>query len=329
MSQVQPDIFTSIDYLCIVVILMDCERMFTNIVLYCIFFISVATHMSHPLLITGTLVFLFLFRAYHIGKDDKRPAKKMMVLIILSLCGFLTMTKPLSRSRNIFFAGSLIQKGILKTYLHDKCGTKNYSLCRYADDLPDNADVFWWLPSSPLYQIGGWKNADSACGRIVYDVMTDPKYFGLYVVGTIKQAGSQAVTFSIGEGNTPMSPDANTYYAMQSFFPGEFGMFNNAWQNKADITKSLVLPNKALAVIILCSVIALRFIFIRWHSLSRNMKLVLFVCISGVIFNCLDCAAFGTISGRYGGKMIWLIPFCVLAWIATKSKVKSQNQKVG
>ena len=78
----------------------------------------------------------------------------------------------------------------------------------------------------------------------------------------------------------------------------------------------------ALAINIYKS-IKMLLVFERWKHMAKEMKMVLIICVAGIIFNCLDCAAFGVVNGRYGCKMIWLLPFCIILYFAGTRKKSS------
>ena len=317
-SEVQPDVFTSIAFLCIITILMGKEDKKTNVLLYILFFISVAVHLSHPTLMIITLLFLLIFSRLYIDKTGVRPRKKILILIILSFGSMLTMAVQFSKSSHVFFIGSLLQKGVLKKYLDDNCAVKSYKICTYKEVLPTGADEFWWSPGSPLYKIGEWQGTRHEFNDIIHSVLTSPKYLKLYIIATVKQAGQQAVTFNIGDGNVPFPPGTKINDVVSEYFPRDVYWLNDTKQNKLHLWLVLATPNKVFSIVIISTLLALGYVLVKWQRLSKEMRIVLFVCITGIFLNCLDCAAFGIVNGRFGCKMIWLIPFCVMVWLASQ-----------
>ena len=312
-SQVQPDVFTPIAFLCITLILMNKENRRTNVLLYTLFFFAVAVHLSHPVLMFASLAFLFIFSKLYRGYKDGRPSRKLATLFILSVVALITMVTPLSKSKHIFFMGSLLEKGVLKPYLDHQCASRSYKLCAYKDVLPKKADDFWWDPQSPLNKMGDWKSVAPEFNEIIHDIFSKPSYIRLYAYGTFRQAAWQLVTVNIGDGNQSFPPGAFVNRTVAKYFPGEIGGFDNAVQNQKPMMDSLAIPNKIFGYITAVCLLGLVFFMLRWRRLASEMKLVLIVCLAGILLNCLDCAAFGTINGRYGCKMIWLIPFCLMA----------------
>jgi len=326
-SQVQPDVFTSIAFLCITVILADRKEKKANFSLYALFFVSVAVHLSHPVLMVASLVFVFLTSRVLIDKT-LTSIKKVVTLLILSVLSIVVMLTPLHKSKHIFFMGSLLEKGVLKKYLDDNCQVKSYKLCVYKDSLPADANVFWWDANSPLYKTGDWKSVRPEFNEIIHNIFTTPAYTKLYATATVKQALSQAVTFNIGDGNQSFPEGSYVNKMIVAYFPNELNSFNASTQNKEQILDKVAPANKLFAILVIVCLLAMPYIFARWRNLSTEMKLLLVICLTGTLLNCFDCAAFGIVNGRYGCKMIWLIPFGVLVCVAMNkgdSKIQPIN----
>ena len=327
-SQVQPDMYTAVALLCIALLLIGGQSKANGVILHILFFISVAVHLSHPLLFVGVLVVLLLVkRTFTDNADRMKTNKKIALLTGLSLAAILIMGPALSKSKHVFFVGSLLEKGVLKTYLDDNCAAKNYKICAYKDVLPLKADAFWWDDNSPLYKMGTWKSVKPEFNDIIHDIMTTPKYLGLYLNAAARQAGQQAVTFNIGDGNTDFPKGTNLNGRIAEYLPREINSFDNDVQNKGPIWDALAIPNRIFVVVVLLSLLTIAVASMQWKGLQKEAKLLVLICITGVIFNILDCAAFSILNGRYGCKMIWLLPFCALCLMLNKvsSSIKQLN----
>jgi hypothetical protein len=313
-SQVQPDVFTSIAFLCIVVILLDKKP---KAFYYVLFFIAVAVHLSHPVLMVGTLLLLLIFQKVYLA-EGQRVTGRIALMIGLSLASILLMGSALSKSKHVFFMGSLLEKGVLKKYLDDNCASNSYKLCAYKDALPKTADEFWWNNESPLYKTGDWSGTKTEFNDIIHHILTNPTYLGAYLAATGKQFTQQAVTYNIGDGNQKFPTGSNVNQRIAEYFPREIRSFNESRQNSVDMLGAFRVPNNVFQVVVIVALLVVIYAVTRWGDLSRALKLLFIVCLPGVLFNCLDCAAFGTLNGRYGAKMIWLIPLCAVAFLATR-----------
>ena len=221
--------------------------------------------------------------------------------------------------------GSLLEKGVLKKYLDDNCTTKTYKLCAYKDALPKKADDFWWDPSSPLNKMGDWKIVKPEFNDIIHDIFTKPAYIRLYAVSTVTQAEHQLITFNIGDGNQSFPPGSYVSRTITKYFPNDINQCDKATQNNSTVLERVAVSNKIFAGIIICSLLVLICMLSGWKNLSKEMKLLLLVCIAGILLNSLDCAAFGAINGRYGCKMAWLIPFCIMVF-ALNNRVQGRTE---
>ena len=310
-SMIHPDIFTSIACLCIVLLFAGDRH---KITLYVLFWVSVAVHMSHPILFAGLLLVLLLSRRLYVMPLWFRDVRnKSIILIVLSLSGIAVMGSALSKSKHVFFTGTLVEKGILQVYLKEQCGNKNYQLCAYKDQLPTTSDEFVWVSSSPLYKVGDWVGSKEEFTAINRDVMTTPRYLWMYIKQSFVQFGRQAMSFDIGTGTFMFREGTNVNEQMRLYMPGELAQFKSAIQNNTDLQKRVVWVNKILQVGVALSCLLLIYIMLfRRRKMSSALKQVLFILVVSVIINCADFAALSTVAGRYGAKMIWLLPFCAL-----------------
>ena len=325
-SQVQPDVFTPVALLCIILLLTGNAWKKTAFFLYLLFFVAAAVHLSHPLLFTMTLVCIMCLKRYFIAKEAYRQAnKKVVILISLSLASIIVMGAAFSKSKHVYFTGSLLEKGVLKKYLDDNCATKNYKICAYKDSLPVNSDYFVWDNKSPLYKIGDWNGTKAEFNDIIHNTLTTPKYLELYLLATAKQSWVQACRFNIGDGNVSFPVGSNVNNRVLEYFPREINQFNKSEQNSVrHFWFLLIVPNIIFVIVFYACLVALLFIFIRWKRMSSEMKLLFIVSFSGIILNIVDCAAFGTVNGRYGCKMMWLLPFCVILYFLSKRNMQNE-----
>jgi hypothetical protein len=316
--QVQPDIFTPIAFLCIILLLMGREGTAGKIVLYLLFFISVAVHLSHPLLLAGVVLLLWFVRRVYAAGDRKQKGVATITLILLCAASMLVMGSAFSKSRHVYFMGSLLEKGVLHTYLQDNCATHDFRICAYKHVLGNSSDHFIWESDSPLYKIGDWKGTKPEFNMIIHDVLTTPKYLWLFITASFREALRQAVTFRIGDGNDIFPIGSNVEQRIIAYFPHEAAMFHAARQNESDIGSAFYLPNRLFAFLVILSVVVIGYGVLKWNGLSGQLKVVVFVGITGVLLNCLDCATLSVVNGRYGCKMIWLLPFAAACMLLSK-----------
>ncbi len=329
-SQVQPDMYTSVAVLCIIAILAGEESSLDTILFYFIFFVSVATHLSHPLLFFGILAGLFFLKRMFTEKAHYGTInKKVLILLGMSLASIAIMGSALSKSKHVYFVGSLLEKGLLKKYLDVHCVEKKYQLCTYKDGLPDKSDDLLWDYGSVLYKMGGWSDTKKDFNAIIRDVLTEPAYLKLYVAATARQTFQQLGTFAIGIGNDAFTVGTNVNQCMAAYMPGEFAHFNAARQNKGALSVRLNSANLFLAIVVVASLlVVLSLLLFQRRKLSPAMLMFFIVSLVGILFNSMDCAAFGVVNDRYGSKTIWLLPFCVIVYFVVNycPKLSDKNK---
>lgn len=309
-SQVEPDLYTAMACLCATLILLNKENKSMTIVLYVFFFICVAIHLSHPLIFCLLLVLLFLLKPVYAPKETyKRINTQLCVLVLLTLSSIAIMGSAYSKSKHIFFAATLVHKKLFKAYLDEQCPVKNFSICLYKDEIPENPDEFMWNENGPLSKAGGWGAVKADFNEIAHDILTKPQYLSKFANAAIRQSALQAMTFNIGDGNFRFAPGSNVNNRVREYFPQEAGRFDRSKQNEQLLSTPFRTANILFTFIIIFSIVTIIMLLVRSKP-TYVVRSLLILCLSAIIINIVDCGSFGVTNGRYGAKMIWLIPFC-------------------
>lgn len=320
-SQLMADIYTPIAMLIAFLILSGNQKRSTLFILYTLYFIAVATHLSNLHILSLLLILVFIFRKKLFGAERlKQATTALFIMLLLSVFTIFISAGALTKSRHIFLMGSILDKGVLKTYLQDNCGKVDYALCRYKDSLPADVNVFLWDPqTSPLYKEGGWVTVKPEYDKIISDVFTTPKYLGLYFIRSLEFSCHQLLCFTIGEGNTFFAENSNVYDAVKKYVPNELHQYLYSEQNQGEFFGVFNKPNLYLNIVMACSFVLMIILIIEKRKfLPRQLILFLFICLAGIIINDIDCATFSQVNGRYGCRIMWLISFCTLILLFTK-----------
>ncbi len=235
--QVMPDIFTAIAFLCMTLLLLEKHTKKTQVLLYFIFFLSIAMHISHFLIFLLLLLILFTLKRYIFPtKDFFNTKKHFALLFILSAISIVTMGSALSKSKHIFFMGAMVEHGIAKKYLDDQCENKNYKLCTYKDSLPSRAYEFVWDEKSPVYKIGSWKESKKEFNEIIYNTLTEPKYIKMHVVESAKATFDQLTKFGIGEGNGSFLEGTLLHERISKYFSSDLKHYACSKQSESKLS---------------------------------------------------------------------------------------------
>jgi hypothetical protein len=110
----------------------------------------------------------------------------------------------LARNSNVFLLAKLLEEGPARSYLAAACETRQYSLCRYRNELDGltNDDLKWGF-ESPFQKVGGFDKLEPEAAEIVAGTL---RQYPLAVLRrAVADTGRQLLKFSIGEGLTPQT----------------------------------------------------------------------------------------------------------------------------
>lgn len=327
-SQLMPDIFTSITLLSLILILFGTFEQRTSILLYSLFFISVAMHMSHILMFGLLLVIVFGLRKYLLPRQNyPKRSLNIAILLLLTISSIVTMGSAFSKSKHVFFMGAMVEHGILKNYLDEYCDTKPYKLCAYKDSLPDKAYIFVWDEKSPINKIGGWKATKNEFQEIIYGTLTQPKYILMHIKESLKATLQQFRLFSIGDGNGSFLEGTLLQQRVSKYYPNDLLAYTSSKQNQSKLY-SLDFLNSLFAIVVVFSLLTLVFLWFKFASaLDGKIKIIVLIFFIGILLNAWDCGTFANAIDRLGSKMIWLIPFMTIL-LACKILYAKQKQEL-
>jgi hypothetical protein len=317
-SQLIPDIFTSIALLSLVLILFGKFPFKKNLALFILFFISAAMHMSHILLFSLLLIFIIIFRKKLLPTDIyKYRNADLGLLFILTISTILTMGSALSKSRHIFFMGAMLEHGILKTYLDDNCSEKQYKLCTYKDSLPAYAYQFIWeKEKSPLYKMGTWESVKPEFNEIISATLTQPKYIKLHAIASLKASADQLSKFGINDGNAAFLQGSTLYERIAEYTPGDLNSYSVSKQSTTGFGFTATWNHIFTFVVVLCLLLIIVSPYGIRSAGRSDLGSVSLIVLIAILINAWDCGTFANAIDRLGCKMIWPIPmFAILALI--------------
>jgi hypothetical protein len=205
--------------------------------------------------------------------------------------------------------GRMLQDGIVKAYLDAHCPDPYLHLCRYKDQIPQDADQFFW--HTPLFeqQLGGFEKLGPEMERIVLGAMKD------YPLWQIKSAtvatARQLVHVRTGEGveNTLW----HTYGVMRDRLPELLPAMDAARQQQTP-SISFALLNQVHYPIALTGMALLPIIFVLalFGCLPKSFAELTATAMLALLGNAAVCGAVSNPHDRYGARMVWIGAFIVL-----------------
>jgi hypothetical protein len=320
-NQIFADLFTSFIFLSSFLILTYTEVGKKKLVfLYFLFLWSVGSHLSH---ISITQLFLYAslpVAVFIINKflylSKSIVLKRASALIVIGFLAILLMGAAIAKSSAVFFTGKLCENGILKKYLDENCGTTDYKLCAFKDELTYPATEFVWDPEGATTKLGGWKATREEYGKIDKAIIKNPKYLKMLVVESVKASADQFLLNNIGDGNTGLLNEDNNTSTINRFFPGEFNLYVSSKENKVKgIDFSFF--NRIYNVCYILFAFSFVVLFLR-KTIRRQFDTVYLLAsmvIIGITVNNIVSASLANQINRFGLRVIWLLAFMTVLMV--------------
>lgn len=306
-NQLLPDFLTPIGLLAIFMLFIKGHTKNRQAVLYCLMFISAASHISNLFVYFISLIFLLLFFK---SKKDAFDFKEIKIKAITSFfilgIAYLIMMSAISKSRNIFFAGNMAQKGILQELLKDECSSNNFKFCLYKDSIPKSFEYFVWNTNSPLYRMGGWKEARSELKTLSKISVSESKYLKMHFIEGWKNFTQQLTSFDIGEGNGVFLENTLLIERIRNHIKLDRTLCLSSLQNTKGFS-GIECLNKFYQLTTCLSLVLFLIMFTRYHkTLSLEIKLLTLISCLVLISSSLLVAFTSEVSNRHGCKLMWL-----------------------
>lgn len=328
-----PDIFTAVLILALFLlgVCRDALRRWERWYLFLLATVSATLHVTMwP--IGAALVVLAVLARFTPFRRFAHPVP-MAVPLALALAGSLAGSYAIFQRVTLtpnsppHFLARLLADGPARDYLRTTCPASGLQLCAYLDTLPPTEDGFIWrmLPALPT---DAGKRIKAEAGQVVAGTI---RMFPLQVAGHMLANGArQLVTFP---SETQLSPDewhaaitdgpaaARTLAASLAATPQAHGAFDRP---ALDVVNAV---HAAVALLCLPAAIALFVVAIR-RRVFRPAALLATVA-AGLLTNGFVSGAFGGVFGRYEGRVIWLLPFAVLAAALALRRSSQLNPREG
>ncbi len=314
-GQVITDIFSSIGILCILhLALNDRLGKLNSILLFTIYFIANAMHMSHLLINVLLLISVLLIARFFFRDTIVLAYKNILILFALSFLGIVIMGSSLAKSKNVFFMGRMAENGILKEFLRENCPDKQFKLCDCIDSIPANTTDFLWDPQSPLYtKFEKWSDAQDEFGQIIRTTFLTPKYLFHHIRESVKGGFKQLIYFDAGDGNGAFVGETRLYGRIKRYFSSESKQYSQSRQNRGLLKPgNLVNINNAYRIVIITSILFLLcFMLLKKlrEKISVQNKFIAILFLFAILVNAFVNASLVVVTDRFGAKLIWMIPF--------------------
>lgn len=328
-SQIMTDVFTSIAFLAIVLLLFYRRLLIPEqIFLYILLLFSILTHKSHFLLFSVFFVAVLVF--YFSNSYMKRSIiLRRFILVGIVIIGswfsaplvnyaYNSGKYKMQSAAHVFYMGRLTYTGMLQRILDDICDEKEGNklcLCKYKNNLPESHGAFLWHAGSPLYRCGGWKNSEKEFNEIIKYSFSKPEYIAWHLKSSVFSYFRQIIEFN---GSKIFYTYKSAERNISKHFKYERNQYVNSLQyNEQPGNSTFLAVFRAQYLLIILSVFFLLFIFgkkiIKRFS-YQDRSIIIFVILI-LLINPAVTSIIAGVSERYQGKIIWLLPFVLLLLI--------------
>lgn len=310
-SYVIPDIFTSVSFVCLLLLLKyNHLKLYNKIVTIAVFAVSIATHSSHYLIFFIYIAILLPITHFKIFKFEYKNimlSAGILATTCISIVGFnyvLTKEAFISRGGHVFMMARFNEWGILKQYLDENCESKNYKICPYKDNIP--IFFIWNFNESPLYKTGGWEANKEEYNNIIWDIATTPKYLKKICIRSAESTLKLFFNFE-HEFVTPQNHESPAYLAMVK----HLNLYSREYMGSKVMNNSY--NEKIFSTIQYVFLFIFLFYYLTQINTNKYLTQLLLLVLVILAVNAFICGTFSDIVPRYQSRVIWLffLPFFI------------------
>lgn len=339
-SQLIPDIFTSVCWLSLALLLLAHSIKKVGVVIISLIFVIASMMHNTHLIVSLLTVVGFSIYMYVCRKNFKEKFDVLKKRILLCWCLSLSVWVLLpsihylhgfgfhtTKGSHVFFVSKLIQIGMLDKYLAEYCGERNYNLCDYQGQYDHN--FLWDYEKSPLYLTGGRDANKEEYNRLIKDMLLTPKYLKMFIQKSIQFTLKQLFSFHTGD-TPPQTEGSSPHAAIKNLFPDELLEYEMTHQQRNWLDWTLL--NYTQNWFILLSTLALFLLLLSPNlQLPANYRQLTALLFLFLLANAFVCGTLSDTTARFQSRIIWLIPFVAaigltLAYPQWKDKEKTQTQ---
>lgn len=326
-----PDIFATISFLALLVMLLSRElTKVTWVLISIIFTFSLSTHYSNiPIFILLFAIILFTMWRNH-RKGTLVLAWKR-IAITASLFVFTMIMIPTvnytyngkfrySESSHVFLLNHMIEIGAAQQYLEDNCHKNNFAICEYREDLDWD---FLWNYESPLYKTGGWKKNEKDFNAINNGIIYTPKYWPLLIHKTTEYTAKQLFLFETEIQK--INYDGTPCLEVERYLKKSVREIKSSKQVQG--RHKVELLNSVEGVVVFLGTIFLLFLAVlnrRLKVLSDGQKFLLTASLAYAVINALVCANLSTAIPRYHNRYAWFLVLISIYFIVDLYQKKDE-----
>jgi len=308
------DIFCGLAVLALYLLLMRAAHLWTSerMGLVVLIAVAAATHSATFALLAGLLL---CGAAVKLFAPPRVPARALgLGVIALALGGAMVFAADYAVAGRMAWTpggfalsfGRMLQDGIVSKYLDEHCPDPVLMLCRYKDELPLDADAWFW--GSPLFdRLGRFAGLDEEMATIALRSLA--AYPGLQLESAATDTARQLIDVHTGEG--VLSTIWHTYRMIELHTPRLAPAMHAARQQRGEISLAAVNDLQyplALAAMALLPLL----VFAAWRgTIAVDTGELAATIALALLGNAFICGVLSNPHDRYGARVVWLAIFAV------------------
>jgi hypothetical protein len=197
--------------------------------------------------------------------------------------------------------GRMLQDGIVNKYLDDHCPDPALKLCAYKNELPQDADMWFW--GSKLFdKLGRFAGLGKEMEKIAIESVF--QYPGMQIRTAAVAAAKQLAAVHTGEGVVYWV--WHTYFIMHDFVPQQEKNMWAARQQRGKISFTAINDLQDPLALLAMALLPVFLLLARFNRIPPDIaELAAFVSIT-LLANAFVCGALSNPHDRYGARVVWL-----------------------
>jgi hypothetical protein len=202
--------------------------------------------------------------------------------------------------------GRMLQDGIVKKYLDQHCPDARLRLCAYKDELPSDADVWFW--GNPLFdRLGRFAGLGAEMEEIAIESML--AYPMLQAETALIATGKQLIDVRSGEG--VVNDIWHTYGIIERYTPQLLPALRAARQQSDPIDFAAINRLHYPLALIAMALLPLILLLAWRRILPPDIGELAATVMLALLANAFVCGALSNPHDRYGARVIWLASLAV------------------
>ena len=313
------DIFAGLGVLALYLLLLRGEALSSRerIALMLLIAVSAATHSATLAVLLALLLAAIVF--FLIDRRRSRIAGIWRGLLALTLGIALVFAADYVVAKRLAYTpggfalsfGRMLQDGIVTKYLDEHCPAAKLQLCAYKDQLPQDADVWFW--GSPLFdRLGRFAGLGAEMEQIA--VASVLAYPSLQAETALIATGKQLIDVRSGEG--VVTDIWHTYAIIERYTPQLLPAMRAARQQSGEIGFTAINRLHYPLALIAMALLPLLLLLAWRRILPPDIGELAASVTLALLANAFICGALSNPHDRYGARMVWLASLAVALALA-------------